>query len=90
MLIGYARVSTDDQKLNLQQDALQKAGCEEIFEDYLSGAKASRPGLDSALKTARSGDTLVQAEPKYLYHIEEIIYMDGRSHAKTSAPTDKP
>jgi len=59
MLIGYARVSTDDQKLNLQQDALKKAGCEEIFEDYLSGARASRPGLDSALKTARSGDTLV-------------------------------
>jgi DNA invertase Pin-like site-specific DNA recombinase len=59
MLIGYARVSTDDQKLNLQQDALQKAGCEEIFEDYLSGARASRPGLDLALKMARAGDTLV-------------------------------
>jgi DNA invertase Pin-like site-specific DNA recombinase len=59
MLIGYARVSTDDQKLSLQQDALQKAGCEEIFEDHLSGAKVSRPGLDSALKMARAGDTLV-------------------------------
>jgi DNA invertase Pin-like site-specific DNA recombinase len=51
MLIGYARVSTDDQKLNLQQDALQKAGCEKIFEDHLSGAKASRPGLNAALDT---------------------------------------
>jgi DNA invertase Pin-like site-specific DNA recombinase len=50
MLIGYARVSTDDQKLNLQQDALRIAGCEQIFEDYLSGARAIRP---------RSGDTLV-------------------------------
>lgn len=59
MLFGYARVSTDDQKLNLQQDALQKAGCEEIFEDYLSGARASRPGLDLALKMARAGDTLM-------------------------------
>jgi DNA invertase Pin-like site-specific DNA recombinase len=59
MLIGYARVSTDDQKLNLQQDALHTAGCEKIFEDYLSGARATRPGLTSALEMARSGDTLV-------------------------------
>lgn len=59
MLIGYARVSTDDQKLNLQQDALQKAGCEKIFEDHLSGAKANRPGLNAALEIARYGDTLV-------------------------------
>jgi DNA invertase Pin-like site-specific DNA recombinase len=59
MLIGYARVSTDDQKLHLQKDALRKAGCEKIFEDYLSGAKASRPGLSSALEIARAGDTLV-------------------------------
>jgi DNA invertase Pin-like site-specific DNA recombinase len=59
MLIGYARVSTDDQKLNLQQDALQTAGCEKIFEDYLSGARATRPGLTSALEMTRSGDTLV-------------------------------
>jgi DNA invertase Pin-like site-specific DNA recombinase len=59
MLIGYARVSTDDQKLHLQKDALRKAGCEKIFEDYLSGAKASCPGLSSALEIARAGDTLV-------------------------------
>jgi DNA invertase Pin-like site-specific DNA recombinase len=59
MLIGYARVSTDDQKLNLQQDALHTAGCDKIFEDYLSGARATRPGLTSALEMARSGDTLV-------------------------------
>jgi DNA invertase Pin-like site-specific DNA recombinase len=59
MLIGYARVSTDDQKLNLQQDALHTAGCEKIFEDYLSGARATRPELTSALEMARSGDTLV-------------------------------
>ena len=59
MLIGYARVSTDDQKLNLQQDALRAAGCEEIFEDYLSGVKTGRPGLNSALEKARAGDTLV-------------------------------
>jgi DNA invertase Pin-like site-specific DNA recombinase len=59
MLIGYARVSTDDQKLNLQQDALRAAGCEKIFEDHLSGVKAACPGLNSALEIARAGDILV-------------------------------
>ena len=59
MLIGYARVSTDDQKLNLQQDALRAAGCEKVFEDHMSGVKAARPGLNAALEIARAGDTLV-------------------------------
>ncbi len=59
MLIGYARVSTDDQKLNLQRDALRTARCDKIFEDHISGAKTSRPGLNSALEIARAGDTLV-------------------------------
>lgn len=49
MLIGYARVSSLDQSLNLQRDALKKAGCERIFEDKVSGAKDSRLGLDTAL-----------------------------------------
>ena len=59
MLIGYARVSTDDQNLDLQRDALTKAGCERTLEDHQSGAKAERPGLQEALDYARSGDTLV-------------------------------
>ena len=59
MLIGYARVSTDDQNLNLQRDALQQAGCTQICEDHISGAKSDRPGLNEALKYARAGDTLV-------------------------------
>ncbi len=59
MLVGYARVSTDDQNLNLQRDALEQAGCEQIFEDQLSGAKAERPGLHQALQYARAGDTIV-------------------------------
>src|SRR6478672_7505211 len=58
MLIGYARVSTDDQNLDLQRDALRLAGCEKIYEDLISGAKAARPGLALALEVARAGDVL--------------------------------
>lgn len=59
MLIGYARVSTVDQTLALQQDALTEAGCEKVFTDTASGANAERPGLAQALHFARKGDTLV-------------------------------
>ena len=59
MLVGYARVSTQDQKLELQRDALKEAQCERIFEDKASGAKAARPGLTEALAFMRPGDTLV-------------------------------
>ena len=59
MLIGYARVSTQDQNLELQHDALKQAGCERIFEDKMSGAKAARPGLMEAISFMRLGDTLV-------------------------------
>jgi DNA invertase Pin-like site-specific DNA recombinase len=59
MLIGYARVSTHDQSLALQQDALLKVGCNKLFTDTASGAKTERRGLDEALNYVRSGDTLV-------------------------------
>jgi DNA invertase Pin-like site-specific DNA recombinase len=59
MLIGYARVSTHDQTLTLQQDALQQAGCTKLFTDTASGAKAERKGLEEALNYVRKGDTLV-------------------------------
>jgi DNA invertase Pin-like site-specific DNA recombinase len=59
VLIGYARVSTQDQNLDLQKDALTKAGCEKIMEDQISGARAERPGLAQALGDLRAGDTLV-------------------------------
>jgi len=59
MLVGYARVSTSDQTLNLQHDALTKAGCTKIFIDTASGAQAERKGLTDALAYVRSGDTLV-------------------------------
>lgn len=59
MKIGYARISTDDQNLDLQKDALTAAGCERLFTDVMSGAKADRPGLKEALAFARPGDLLV-------------------------------
>ena len=59
MLIGYARVSTHDQTLDLQKDALLKVGCEKIFTDRVSGTKAERKGLTEALSHLREGDTLV-------------------------------
>ncbi len=59
MLIGYARVSTHDQTVHLQQDALEKIGCDKIFTDTISGSTTERKGLDEALSYVREGDTLV-------------------------------
>ena len=57
--IGYARVSTLDRNLALQQDALKEAGCEKVFIEQMSGAVSDRPALREALDYARSGDTLI-------------------------------
>lgn len=59
MIVGYARVSTLDQNEALQTDALRGAGCERLFVDHASGAKAHRPELDHLLDVIREGDTLV-------------------------------
>src|SRR3989338_6596052 len=59
MKIGYARVSTADQHLRMQEDALKSAGCEEIYSDVISGVKSQRPGLEKALSFVREGDTIV-------------------------------
>ncbi len=59
LLIGYARVSTQDQNLELQAEALAKAGCKKIFEDRASGSRAERLGLAQARENLRAGDTLV-------------------------------
>src|SRR6516225_2404383 len=61
MLIGYARVSTDEQNLDLQRDALLKAGVsyKDIYTDKVTGVKADRPGLTQAISHLRKGDTLV-------------------------------
>ena len=59
MKIGYARVSTHEQNLDLQIDALKKAGCKKIYEDRVSGIKASRPELDKMLEQLREGDVII-------------------------------
>src|SRR5204863_7105627 len=59
MLVGYARVSTNEQILDLQKDALEKIGCTKIYSDVVSGAKEERKGLQEAMEYVREGDTLV-------------------------------
>ncbi len=83
MIVGYGRVSTDDQTLALQLDALQAAGCETIFRDTISGTKTERPGLSKALEHVRSGDMLVvwrlDRLGRSLSHLIELIQaLEGR------------
>ncbi len=59
MIVGYARVSTAEQHLDLQRDALRAAGCDKVFEDHTSGVATDRPGWNRARAVLRSGDTLV-------------------------------
>ncbi len=77
MLVGYARVSTQEQTLDLQRDALEEAGCGRLFTDTISGARAERPGLDEALSFLRPGDTLVvwrlDRLGRSLQHLLEIV-----------------
>jgi len=77
MLVGYARVSTGDQNLDLQRDALTKAGCDRIFEDVASGARAERDGLEETLGFLREGDVLVVWKldrlGRSLKHLMEVI-----------------
>ena len=63
MLVGYASVSTQEQDLALQLDALKTAGCSRVFEEKASGAQRERPALKAALEDMREGDTLVVLGP---------------------------
>src|SRR5436853_2771052 len=77
MYVGYARVSTQDQTLDIQKDALEKIGCTKIFTDTASGAKEERKGLEEVLAFLREGDTLVvwrlDRLGRSLKHLLEII-----------------
>ena len=59
MIVGYARVSTEEQNLDLQMDALKEAGCEKVFQDKISGSEKNRDGLSKTIEILRHGDTLV-------------------------------
>lgn len=78
MLIGYARVSTNDQNLDLQTTALKSAGCERFFDDKLSGSRRDRPGLERALDLLREGDTLVVWKLDRLgRHVKDLVELVG-------------
>jgi DNA invertase Pin-like site-specific DNA recombinase len=81
MLIGYARVSTQDQNLDLQINALTKAGCKKVFDDKVSGNRAERPGLAKALEMLREGDTLVVWKLDRLGRsVKNLVDMVGELH----------
>ena len=81
VLIGYARVSTQDQNLFFQHDALKLAGCQKIFEEKQSGNRTDRPGLVAALETRRDGDTLVVWKLDCLGRsVKELINLVGELH----------
>lgn len=81
MMIGYARVSTQDQNLELQCDALAKAGCKKVFEDKVSGTRANRPGLEKAQEMLREGDTLVVWKLDRLGRsVKQLVDLVGELH----------
>ncbi len=77
MRIGYARVSTREQNFDMQVDALREAGCEKIYSEAVSGARADRPVLEELLRNIRSGDVLViwklDRLGRSLRHLVELV-----------------
>ena len=81
MLIGYARASTRDPNLELQREALVRAGCRQVFEDEASGTRAERPGLERTLEMLRRGDTLVVWKLDRLGHgVRQLVDLFGGLH----------
>src|SRR5438105_7740048 len=93
MNIGYARVSTQDQTLHLQKDALEKIGCSKIFTDTISGSTTERKGLDEALAYVREGDTLVvwrlDRLGRTLKHLIETITDLSQRHIRSEEHTSE-
>lgn len=84
MLIGHARVSTQDQSLELQRGALTKAGRQKVFEDKVSGTRADRPGLAKALEMLREGDTLVVWKLDRLGRsVKQLVDLVGELHKQS-------
>ncbi len=93
MKIGYTRVSTEEQNLDLQRNALRKVGCRKIFEDRgVSGAAQQRPGLDDALSAMKKGDTLVVWKldrlGRSLPHLIDIIRQLGERDCGFQSTTE--
>ncbi len=95
MIVGYARVSTQDQNLQLQIDALQNAGCFEIFEEKITGTKKERPALNEMLKMLRSGDRVVvykldriSRSTKHLIELAELFEEKGLEFVSISDSID--
>ena len=83
MLIGYARVSTQEQNLDLQMEALAKAGCKKIFEDKISGSRSERPGLARAMEVLREEDTFVVWKLDRLGRsVKHLVDLVGELHKK--------
>lgn len=84
MIVGYARVSTQDQNLQMQLDALEKSGCIEIFEEKITGTKRDRPALNEMLKMLRAGDRVIvykldriSRSTKHLIELVELFEEKG-------------
>ncbi|WP_439854772.1 recombinase family protein [Pseudomonas yamanorum] len=93
MLIGYARVSTEEQNLDLQTQALQKLGCDKIYSDFgVSGATSSRQGLDQAMARLKSGDKLVvwrlDRLGRSLNHLVQLLETLGRRNVRFHSITE--
>jgi DNA invertase Pin-like site-specific DNA recombinase len=92
MIIGYARVSTKEQNLDLQIEALQKAGCEKIYREKVSGATKSRPELDSMISQFRKGDVLIvwrlDRLGRSLKHIIDLVLELSRMEVIIKGLTD--
>ena len=83
MKIGYARVCTDDQTLDLQLDALKRAGCRTIYQEHASGKSAARPQLEACMKSLREGDTLfVWRLDRLGRNLADLIHMAGELEGK--------